>query len=208
MFSSKSHRIALAAVMFLSLMLALPCQAQKKSKAEIKISKIGCDAVKTPRFKDSEESEKYHWGRFYVKFDVTSTGTKDDWLDSLDIVWKIVCTDQTTKRPKLYSITVPYEDIEKGSGHNACIYLKPKFLRRFTNSKRFNAGDFSLYVELQIDGQKITSEIDTKPAHKALGRWDKEDADRGRSERYLIPKSKTPFASLDYDYWETEKPTE
>ncbi len=195
-------------MLILSVLLALPCHAQKKSKAEIKISKIGCEAVKTPRFKDSTESEKDFWGRFYVKFDLVNPGGKDDWLDSVDITWKIVCTDKTTNRPKLYSLTVTYEDIEKGTGHNACIFLKPKFLRRFTNSKRFSPGDFSIYVEFQIDGQKLASEIETKPAHKALKNWQKEEADRGRSERYLIPKSKSPFASLDYDYWENEKAVE
>jgi len=187
---------------------ALPCRAQKKTKAEIKITKIGCEPVKTPRFKDSTESEKDYWGRFYVKFELQASGGRDDWLDSVDIVWKIVCTDKTTNRPKLYSITVTYEDIEKGGGHNACIFLKPKFLKRFTNSKRFVPGDFSIYVEFQVDGQKIASEIDTKPSHKNIKNWHKEEADRGRSERYLIPKSKSPFASLDYDYWENEKAAE
>ena len=208
MFSMRNYRVCLASMLIFSMLLALPCHAQKKTKAEIKISKIGCEAVKTPRFKDSTESEKDYWGRFYVKFDLLNSGAKEDWLDSVDITWKIVCTDKITNRPKLYSMTVTYEDIEKGTGHNACIFLKPKFLRRFTNSKRFSPGDFSIYVEFQIDGQKIASESETKPAHKALKNWQKEEADRGRSERYLIPKSKSPFASLDYDYWENEKANE
>ena len=71
-------------MLILSVFLALPCHAQKKTKAEVKISKIGCEPVKTPRFKDSTESEKDYWGRFYVKFDLQSSGGKDDFTITVD----------------------------------------------------------------------------------------------------------------------------
>lgn len=203
-----------ASMLFLcSLILAVlltpvQLQAQKRSRADIAITQLKSESVRSPDFKASKDSPKDFWGQFTVRFDVKDTGTKDDWLDELEIVWKVLVTDQDGKA-KLMSLETVYEDIEKGSNRKACIYLKPKFMRRFMKSGgRFTPGSYSIYCEFRIDGQRVASYDSTIARHKSFGNWFRKDSDRERGQRYLIPKHRSPFAVIDYDSYECAKSTE
>lgn len=198
----------MAGIILLGLLTAMPAMAQKKSKAEVKISEIKADAVKTPDFKASEESTKDHWGRFRVKFDLKSAGTADGWLSEMDIVWKVLAIDNA-KKAKIFTLTVSYQDVKEESGQYACIYLKPNFIKRYMSatgtSSRFNAGDFSVYCEFQVNGQRVGAFEKTVAKHAALGKWYTKDGDKERSERYLIPRFRSPFSVIDYDFYINEK---
>lgn len=205
--SRRVWRLSVACMIFLLLCACVPLLGQKRSRADIKITSLKVEAVKTPDFKASKDTPKDHWARFVVKYDVKRAGTRDKWIDEMDIVWKILVTDANGKA-QLFSKVVTYEDIEEGADHKACVYLKPKFLRRFMDTSRVSTAAFSVYAEIQIDGQKIDSFIEGKPRHSSVGKWYREEGSRERSDRYLMSRSQTPFGVLDYDSYETEKASE
>ena len=207
----RTHRLSLlllCCLLLAALMTPAPAIAQRRPRAEINITSLKGESVRSPDFKASKDSPKDFWGQFVVKFDLKSAGNKDGWLDQLEVVWKVLATDREGKA-RLLALETVYEDIEEGTARKACIYLKPKFMRRFMGSGgRFSPGSYSIYCEMRIDGQRVASYDSTIAKHKPFGRWYTKDSDRERGQRYLIPKNRSPFAVIDYDSYECEKAAE
>lgn len=194
--------ICLLAIM--SLCFTVSLFAQRRTQVEADIREVKFQAVKTPDFKDNKQPTTDYWCRITALFDIKKIDAGNaKFIDSMDIVWKIVLDDDKGK-PMILSQTVTYEDIEKSNGHRACIFIPPKFFKHYQKTNRVPTTGYSWYVELKVNGEKIAFKEETK--HKLPDKWyNKTDGNASRSGRYLIPKSKTPFAALDYDYYEVEK---
>ena len=165
----RTHRLSLlllCCLLLAALMTPATAIAQRRPRAEINITSLKGESVRSPDFKASKDSPKDFWGQFVVKFDLKSAGNKDGWLDQLEVVWKVLATDREGKA-RLLSLETVYEDIEEGTARKACIYLKPKFMRRFMGSGgRFSPGSYSIYCEMRIDGQRVASYDSTIAKHK------------------------------------------
>lgn len=188
----------------LSLCFSLQLFAQKKTRVEADIREVKFQSVKTPDFKDNKQPTTDHWCRATVLYDIKKNdNTNSKYIDTMEIVWKIILDDEKGK-PMMLSQTVTYEDIESSKGHRACIFIPPKYFKHHCNSKQVPTTGYTWYVELQVNGETIATKSELK--HKLPEKWYKmSDGNVTRSGRYLIPKSKTPFAALDYDYYEVEK---
>ena len=192
------------AILVLAMLFSvLPLYAQKGGSAEIKIKKIDFKDQVTPQFKDSlhgSQGAKERWFRVDVEFDSKS---KRGWIGELEVRWLVaIQADNVTKVAGLTQ-SITYLDVEDDRSHKVCAYVSPKFFRRYFKSKRIENNKISVYVEFYVDGVRVARE--QKAATSMPSDWYNK-LDKFQSfPNTLLPKSKTPFAALDFDYFEFEK---
>ena len=181
----------------LLVMVAIPAaHAQNKVAATIKEVKIG--TVKTPDYKDSREPNKNYWCRFIVNF--STTGAK--WLNEIDVKWTVAALNADNKLVVMRE-TMTYEDIEDGRNHRVCAFLKPTFPRKYQNRSQFDT-NFAVFVEILYGGRRIGAYED-KRLKVLPDKWYEKVQNGVSLKGQLLPKSKTPFAPMDYDFFEHEK---
>ena len=192
-------RAVLVLAMFISV---LPLYAQKDGGTEIKIKKIDFKDQVTPQFKDSlhgSQGAKERWFRVDVEFDSKS---KREWIGELEVRWLVAIETDTGKIAGLTQ-SITYLDVEDGRSHNICAFVSPKFFRRYLRSKRIESGRISTYVEFYVDGVRVARE--EKHSNKMPNNWYNSLDKMQAFPNTLLPKSKTPFAPMDFDYYEFEK---
>lgn len=181
-----------------------PFALAQRSRVDVKITSLKFENQRTPSYKDSAQGgqgAKDSWCRIDLAFD--TKGASNSWLGELEVYWIVMAESDVSAKPIVMTQSVFYTDVEDGR-HNACIYLKPKFFSRYLGSPRIDPRKLSVYVELRIDGQRVARE--ERKSSRAPDGWYNKAESAGRIIQYeLLPKSRTPFAPLDYDYYEHEK---
>lgn len=170
-------------------------QAQKMS-ATVKDIKIG--TVKTPDFKDSREPNKNYWCRFVATFDIS--GAK--WFNEIEVKWTVAASNADGKLLVMRE-SVIYEDVEEGRNHKVCAFLKPSFTRKYQNRTQFDTNNMAVCVEILSGGKRIG--FGEKRNLKLPDSWVNQTQSGPSVKGQLLPKSKTPFAAMDYDSYEHEK---
>ena len=94
-------------------------------------------------------------------------------------------------------------DVEDGRSHLICAYVSPKFFKRYLRSKRVETTRISVYVEFYVDGIRVARE--ERHSSKMPNNWYNNQDKMQSFPNSLLPKSKTPFAAMDFDYYEFEK---
>ncbi|MBR0460114.1 MAG: hypothetical protein IJJ26_12830 [Victivallales bacterium] len=174
--------------------------AQKKVTAKIASLKI--TDQKTPLFnaaKEGSKGSKDHWGKIELKF---STSSKGDWVDEIQVRWLVLVYPDTSKTPIGLSINTTYVDINEGN-HTVAVYIRPKFFERYFKSGRLVKTAVAAYAEIVYGGQRLDN-AEQKCA-QAPKDWFKMADQMKQVKGALLPRSKTPFAVIDYDYYEDEK---
>lgn len=190
-------RMCLAVAALSLICLQLPARA---ARAKIKISDLKQNWVRTPQFRDtsnSAASSENQWLQFEVKYD--SSGGRNGWIDTVTIDW-VVLMKPVSGKPMLMKRRVVYSDIEEGT-HHAVVYLRPRFLQRYTGRKTPEKKRFAVYVAIRANGERMDRKVDTRM------RLPKDWYRRGEPdvrvvENELLPRTKTPFAPMDYDFYE------
>ncbi len=176
--------------------------AQKGAGAEIKIKKIDLKDQVTPQFKDSlhgSQGAKERWFRADVEFDSKS---KREWIGELEVRWLVAIETDAGKVAGLTQ-SITYLDVEDGRSHMICAYVSPKFFKRYLRSKRVETTRISVYVEFYVDGIRVARE--ERHSGKMPNNWFNSLDKMQAFPNTLLPKSKTPFAPMDFDYFEFEK---
>lgn len=179
---------------------AFPVSAQKQSSS-LKIRSIKLRDVVTPVFKDSQEGSRgarNRWCRFDVEYDIKG---KDIWLSEVEVRWVVMVEADGSRKPIGMTQTILYSNVNDGK-HFVCAYIRPKFFERYMKSKRIEPNRISVYVEIWVEGQRI-DRFDLKSSRIGDRWYTKTDAMRMLTDE-LLPKSKTPFAALDYDFYDNE----
>ena len=191
------------AVLVLTMLFSVvPLYAQKGGGAEIKIKKIDLKDQVTPQFKDSlhgSQGAKERWFRADVEFDSKS---KREWIGELEVRWLVAIETDTGKVAGLTQ-SITYLDVEDGRGHNVCAYVSPKFFKCYLRSKRVETTRISVYVEFYVDGVRVARE--ERRSNKMPNNWYNSLDKMQAFPNTLLPRSKTPFAAMDFDYFEFEK---
>jgi hypothetical protein len=193
----KLKRMLACWIALLFVMLAAQTAQAQKMAAAIKDVKIG--TVKTPDYKDSKEPNKNYWCRVLVNF--STSGAK--WINELDVKWTIATFNADGKLVVMRE-TVTYEDIEESRIHRACVYIKPTFPRKYQNRSQFDTSSIAVFVELVYGGKRIAAYENGKVG-KLPDKWYEKVQNGPTLKGQLLPKSKTPFAPMDYDFFEHEK---
>lgn len=197
------NRTLLRLLAMLCLAMA-PLAMAQRSRVDTKITSLKFESERTPSFKDSNrgsQGSRETWCRIDLAFD--TKGARNGWLDEVEVFWMILAESDVSSKPLVMTQSVFYTDVEDGK-HAACIYLKPKFFKRYIGSSRIDSRKLSVYVEIRVDGQRVARE-EIKSNRIPNGWYNKAEAAGRIIQSELLPKSKTPFAPLDYDYYEHEK---
>ena len=193
----KIKNIAVCWLVLLLMAVVSETAFSQKMAASIKGVKIG--TVKTPDFKDSREPNKNYWCRISVDFG--TTGAK--WLNEIDVKWTVAAFNADGKLLVMRETTT-YEDIEEGRKHTVCAFLKPSFPRKYQNRSQFDTNNIAVFVEILYGGKRIGAYED-KRISKLPDKWYEKVQNGVSLKGQLLPKSKTPFAPMDYDSFEHEK---
>ena len=188
----------------LSLFVGSAAWAQR-SRNGVKLEVPAFTPIKTPQFRmsptDPRARSDGEWLQIMV--DYKADGGKDGWIDELVLEW---CVEISVKGGKdiLLKRTVTYVDVEDGERH-AVVYIRPGFVRRHAgNGKRFGKDDVKAYVVARVNGTK--SDTVKYPQQGKSQWWENQPPKVIALNGELLTRLETPFADLDYDFYEHIKP--
>ena len=191
----KLNRMLACWIALLFVMLAANTAQAQKLSATVKDIKIGTG--KTPDFKDSREPNKNYWCRFVASFDITGAKFSD-----IEVRWTVAVANSDGKLMVMRE-SVSYEDVEEGRNHRVCAFLKPSFCRKYQNRAQFDTNSMAVCVEIYNGGKRIGFGENRKI--NLPNNWVTQTQNGPSVKGQLLPKSKTPFAPMDYDFYEHEK---
>lgn len=178
----------------------MPLFAQ--GKVDGKINRIELRDQKTPVFSDGQHGSRgggSRWCRIDVEFETKGRS----WLNEVEARWLVMLNTDSLSKPASLSLNMTYTDVKEGKCY-LCAYISPKFFDRYMRGGRIDPSRINVYVELYANGQRIARN-DYRGNRKIPDNWYKMTDSMQSLSDYLLPKYKTPFASLDYDYYEYEK---
>jgi hypothetical protein len=197
-----SSRLLAPAWLVAGLAFCLSAAAQE-SRARVTNIKLELNTLPSPLYQTRNvptEKAEYEWLQIAVEYD--TVGARRGWADEVTIQWYLLARPENTK-PMLLQETSTYIDVADGK-HHAVMYVRPAFIRRYCGSKTPNKSQFGAYVEIYSEGKGL--------ARAEYGRnlpknwWRAKEPDVRLVPGELLFPDDTPFAPLDYDYYEHPKP--
>ncbi len=194
----KSAKLILFAFLFLALG-TIPLVAQQS--VEVRIDKIRLSAEKTPTYGSASHPSQGYW--LAIEVDFTTKGS-NEWINDLDVHF-LALMELENGRYAYMDKTISYVDVQNGRQHHVVAYVKPAFFERYVKGARPDSGKISVHVEIGAAGRRLAA--DDKLANNKIPRkWYENLKNLRDMSGELRAKSKTPFAYIDYDYYEEEKP--
>lgn len=207
--TKKQNAIAFVKV-FLLILLASHCvYAQRRGRFSIKEGSSGIkpkvESIRAPEFKDSKQgiSGCGYWGAITVEFELQNR--KDDWIDELE-VYCLLLVERRNGGPLALEDSFRYMNVRGGEKNRVVVYINPTFFRRYQNVNRPDMNRVSAYIELRVDGTPIHRAPILNTASGIPKDWYQQASQVKRIPNALQAKSKTPFATLDMDYYLYEVP--
>jgi hypothetical protein len=152
-------------------------------------------------------SNTERWAQLMLEYDVQ--GGRDGWLDELTFNWYVLVLGGSTPR-LLMSRTVTYLDVEtQGETHHSIMYIRPETLKRYYSTRgRLGTRDVLVYVEVLVDNVRVGEYEYNKSRTPVPPRWWQFKEPEVNVLPYgLLSRDMTPFAPLDYDFYNFIKPS-
>jgi hypothetical protein len=138
------------------------------------------------------------WAELGVQYD-----SEPDWIDELTFQYYALLRSRVTGEYSLLKGSVTYVDVARGRSHLGVAYIRPNALLRL--------GEIvGVAVEAQVKGEVVASLSEgrlgpSKPLPTEPGNewWKKPEL--VPREGYIVEKSKTPFALINFDDYESVK---
>ncbi len=195
----------------LGVCLFLAATVRGQERARITFDKFEFNGVRSPEFNDTTHSQsksEYEWFQIYAQY--TAMGGKDGWLDEVELHWSVLIRTPDGLYMLLQTKTT-YVDIEaEGTKHNAAVYIRPTFLRRYCDKDRISRSDVWLHVEASVEGRVVAKEDfgRSKPPRGDGNWWQAKDSRQLKlMDGALLSPDKTPFAAFDSDFYDWIKVT-
>ena len=184
--------------------VSLSAMAQNRGRPRARITDLKFRTVRTPQFRDTSNtaaSSQRQWVQAYVEYE--TSGGRDGWMDELSIRWTVLMRPERG-RPMIFHRTVDYVGVEDGNKHHAVVYLRPGFVMRHTEQRNPSKGSFSVYVEIYSRGERLAREEFSR-SRLPRNWWRAKEPEVKTVENELYPRNRTPFAAMDYDFYEQIK---
>lgn len=200
---------AVAAALSASQVLLPAAHAQSRDKATIEKIDVQRD-LRTPDFRgattDPRAKATETWMRFLMEYK-TERGSgrdfegKSGWQDEVTIEWAVLIRRKDDK-DILMRRKVTYVDVQDSKGtHYADLYVRPGFINR--SFKRVAKSDVYVYAQIKIAGR---TEATFRTDRENFKWWDWEPPKVELRDSELLTRDQTPFAPLDFDFYEQLKP--
>ena len=174
-------------------------KSKSSKKVEIEIKKLDITTEKTPSAEGSKKGSKGSGTRWLcVKAQLDMAGR--EWLDMMDAHWSVVVDADSGKKPFLLELDTSFINVKKGNKNRITAYVDPVFFERYMDSERVNTNKVTVRLEIKVDGKVVARKTEGKKG--ALISQPNKCMTAASS---LLPKSKTPFAQVDFDYYLKEK---
>lgn len=139
------------------------------------------------------------WLEFEADFDAME--------DFPELVFKYSIILKFGQARKLIEGEVTHVDIPKGKDRHSVIYLPPKTLNKLSEGKPFTANNvLALWVEVFAAGELVGGKFKS-PIGITSEMVAKEKDAIPKAGDLFLNKSQTPFAPLNWDYYEAVKPS-
>jgi hypothetical protein len=134
------------------------------------------------------------WVEMAVQFD-----TDPEWVDEVTFTYYALLKHRATGDYTLLKGVVTYVDVARGRAHQGVAYIRPNALARLGEV-------VGVAVEAQVKGEVVSSYSEGKlgPNAKLPQEWWL-NPKLAPKEGYIVDKSKTPFALVNFDDYEAAK---
>jgi len=170
--------------------------------------------LKTPEFRTSlggGTKRAQDWAEIKVQFDTykdtsATNASSREWIDELVVDFYVMTQykdDRGRERYSYYKTTGRYRDVERGSSHAVAAYLPPSAVKRYGLPA-------AIAVEMTAGDKVLARETEFEKALKLPEQWWKSpnvlnsENVTVRNE-YLVTRSRSPFALVAIDDYETER---
>ncbi|MBT3376227.1 MAG: hypothetical protein HN742_31985 [Lentisphaerae bacterium] len=186
-----------------------PASGQAKKRGALRITDLDLQHKDSPEFQamsNPRATREYRWYQITVEYE--ARGGDRGWLDEVELEWSVILSPKSSSKPFLLKRTVTYVDVEtaKGATHHAVVYLRPAFIRRYYGTDRINKNDIGIYVRTKVNGESSDTYREAKSKDLRGTWWEAREPRVHIRENELMTRDETPFAPLDYDFYEHLKP--
>jgi hypothetical protein len=220
-FRGKSYAIAVTAALFCVLVVSSHAQGVRRPSRTgapaageagnamdlvriRKISGLGNRAVVSTPYYDTSYGAGVkpvrEWGMMRVDYD-----SYPEWIDELTFRYTVITVTvvEGKRAYSLYRSAVRYMDIERGRNHTSIMLLRPSALKRY-------GAVVAVAVEIMHEGKVVAVESDQESKlNFPVQWWNNPQVTENPSvtvrSGYLLDRSKTPFALVNYDDYEAIK---
>ncbi|MEI7880679.1 MAG: hypothetical protein WCI95_07360 [bacterium] len=150
--------------------------------------------VKNPNPGVSRRAALSQWAELGVQYD-----TDPEWLDEVSFQYYVLLRGKTATEFVLLKGAVTYVDVARGRAHLGVAYVRPAAFARY--------GEIvGVAVEAKIKGETVSvlAEGRLGPSKPLPLEWWK-NPNLSPKEGYILDKSKTPFALINFDDYEALK---
>ena len=195
-------------------------QAQQPLNSEIKITKIEPLFVESPKISGPAYTKRAASGRAaqWIELDVTfdrvlASKTSPKFADELTFTYYILLNNQLTtedKKPTMLTGSVTHVTVHAGKDLHSSIYVSPRtILRMFDGKSPTSAAQAIFNVGVTVsgkDGFLAAFALKGGAVAKDGKYWWDNTALYTPVSGFLLNKGETPFAPLEWDYFEAIKP--
>lgn len=174
-----------------------------RSRIRIKITNMEFRTIRSPKFAETTNpaaSIEYEW--LQVCVDYETEGARRGWADEVTLEWAVLVRPPNSK-PLLLQESASYIDVADGK-HHAVMFVRPAIIRRYCDSKSVNKSYFAAYVEIGAEGQRLARQEYSR-SNQPKNWWRAKEPDVRLLQGELLPLEDTPFAAMDYDFYEHPK---
>ena len=178
---------------------ATSSKSKSSKKVEIEIKKLEITTERTPSAEGSKKGSQGSGTRWLcVRAQIDMSGR--EWLDTMDAHWSVVIDADSGKKPFLMELDTSFINIKKGNKNRITAYVDPVFFERYMNTESVNTNKVTARLELKANGKVVARKTEGKK-----GALISQPGKCMTAASTLLPKSKTPFAQVDFDYYLKEK---
>lgn len=149
--------------------------------------------MRSPDSSGSRRSVTPVWVQLQVQYDA-----EPEWIDELMVQFHVLLRNRAGEFTLLKG-SVSYVDVARGKGHLGCMYVRPAGVARFGEV-------IGVAAEITVKGEVVASLSEGKlgPGKPLPPQWWKNEK-LVLKDGYVVEKSKTPFALMNFDDYEALK---
>lgn len=180
-------------------------------RTQLEVKKIRVTDRETPDYEDDlsqARGSEMDWLMILLEYDTAVS--RGEYTDELTFSWSVAIIPKG-ERPIVMKREVSYIDIEAGSRHYAVMYVRPRFLVRYYGDDRVRRNDIKVFLEVQDHNGEVVQrhhypEKSPKPVRNNVFWWQLPEPQIRRFDGELLTRLDTPFAPLEFNYYEYIKP--
>lgn len=210
----RSLKLLLA--LFVPISIVNSLRAQEKLNTEVQITKIESTFIEAPKFVGTGYSKKTtgrpkSWLEVEVTFERNPGPKSPKFADELTFDYYILLKNEHVnkdRKPTLLKGTITHIHIPEGKDLHVVAYVSPRTLARFFDGKvPANAAQALTDVGVTIsDGTGMVAIATAKGTVRGGKGWWDNSALYSPISGFVFNKTETPFAPLEWDFYEVVKP--